>query len=66
MPTGSDYNLELDPLAHEILPKQSTFKVLSTKIELKLKKKIDGIKWDALEGDDDQMGTSKSITQCLT
>ncbi|KAI9497603.1 SGT1, suppressor of G2 allele of SKP1, isoform CRA_b [Zychaea mexicana] len=53
MPAGSEFSLELDPLAHEILPKESSFKVLSTKIEIKLKKKFEGIKWSVLEGDDD-------------
>ncbi|KAL1926690.1 hypothetical protein VTP01DRAFT_5585 [Rhizomucor pusillus] len=52
MPTASDYSLELDPLAHEIVPKESSFKVLSTKIEIKLKKKTEGIKWGTLEGED--------------
>ena len=37
LPTGSEYSLELD-LAHPILPLQSSYKILSTKIELKLKK----------------------------
>ncbi|KAG2224261.1 hypothetical protein INT45_000292 [Circinella minor] len=57
MPTGSDYSLELDPLAHEILPKESLYKVLSTKIEIKLKKKMDGIKWGMLEGEDEIVNT---------
>ena len=37
LPTGSEYSLELD-LAHPILPLQSSYKILSTKIEIKLKK----------------------------
>ncbi|CAO3589883.1 unnamed protein product [Absidia cylindrospora] len=45
MPSGSDYSLELDPLAHEILPKESSYKTLSTKLEIKLKKKEAGILW---------------------
>ncbi|KAG5456762.1 MAG: SGS domain-containing protein [Olpidium bornovanus] len=53
LPSGSFFSLELDPLAHEIEPSSSTFEVLSTKIELKLKKKMSGLKWGALEGDDD-------------
>ncbi|KAI9323490.1 SGS domain-containing protein [Dichotomocladium elegans] len=52
MPTGSEYTLDLDPLAHDILPKESSYKVLSTKIEIKLKKKVEGIKWGTLEGED--------------
>ena len=42
------YSLELD-LAHPVIPAQSTFKVLSTKLEIKLKKQ-DGIRWATLEG----------------
>ncbi|KAG1473586.1 hypothetical protein G6F56_000872 [Rhizopus delemar] len=56
LPTGSTYSIELDPLAHKIIPKESTFKVLSTKIEIKLKKEICGIMWGALESDND-LGT---------
>ncbi|KAJ3340199.1 Cochaperone protein [Gonapodya sp. JEL0774] len=48
--TGSDYSLELDPLAHEIVPAESKHSVMSTKIEIKLKKSEVGIKWGALEG----------------
>jgi len=49
LPTGSEYSLELD-LAHPIVPPQSGYKVLSTKIEIKLKK-AEGVRWAALEGD---------------
>jgi suppressor of G2 allele of SKP1 len=52
MPNGSDYSLELDPLTHEIDPSQSKFVPLSTKIEIKLKKKVSGIKWGLLEGEE--------------
>ncbi|KAL1919906.1 uncharacterized protein VTP21DRAFT_1838 [Calcarisporiella thermophila] len=52
LPTGSDFSLELDPLAHEIIPSESKHEVLSTKIEIKLKKAFAGIKWGALEGED--------------
>ncbi|KAI9252139.1 calcium-activated chloride channel-domain-containing protein [Sporodiniella umbellata] len=53
LPTGSTYSIELDPLAHKIIPKESSYKVLSTKIEIKLKKEICGIMWGALESDND-------------
>ena len=36
-------------LAHPVLPSQSSYKVLSTKLEIKLKKQ-DGIRWNNLEG----------------
>jgi len=49
LPTGSEYSLELD-LAHPILPLQSSYKIMSTKLEMKLKK-AEGVRWAALEGD---------------
>jgi len=49
LPTGSEYSLELD-LAHPVVPAQSGYKVLSTKIEIKLRK-AEGVRWAALEGD---------------
>ncbi|KAI8813642.1 hypothetical protein BJ742DRAFT_767219 [Cladochytrium replicatum] len=52
LPTGSDFSFDLDPLAHTIVPDQSKFAVLSTKIELKLKKKSEGLRWGVLEGAD--------------
>jgi len=47
--TGSDYSLELD-LAHPVLPDQSSYRILSTKLEIKLKK-AEGVRWSCLEGD---------------
>ncbi|KAI8987424.1 SGS domain-containing protein [Mycotypha africana] len=52
--TGSDFSLELDPLAHKIIPTESRYTVLSTKIEIKLKKADIGIMWGALEGEDNK------------
>jgi len=46
--SGSEYSLELD-LANAIVPRQCTYKVLSTKLEIKMKKQ-EGIRWSALEG----------------
>merc|ERR1740131_727019 len=40
LPSGSDYSLELD-LAHPIVPDQSSYKILSTKLEVKLRKAED-------------------------
>jgi suppressor of G2 allele of SKP1 len=57
LPTGSDYSLELEPLAHEIVPKESKYDVLSTKIEIKLKKANAGVKWGVLEGEDAIVGS---------
>ncbi|CAG8769758.1 23980_t:CDS:1, partial [Racocetra persica] len=47
----------IDPLAHEISPKECRHEVLSTKIEVKLKKEKPGIKWGVLEGDDSLAGS---------
>lgn len=49
-PSGTDYSLELDPLAHGIIPTGSKYAVMSTKIEIKMKKAEEGLKWGALEG----------------
>ncbi|NXE63106.1 SGT1 protein, partial [Calcarius ornatus] len=48
LPSGEDFNLKLD-LLHSIVPEQSTFKVLSTKIEIKMKKP-EAVRWEKLEG----------------
>ncbi|KAJ3291665.1 Cochaperone protein [Borealophlyctis nickersoniae] len=50
LPSGSDYMLELDPLAHEIIPGESKYSVLGTKVEIKCKKAVQGVKWGTLEG----------------
>ncbi|KAF9931312.1 Protein SGT1 A [Linnemannia zychae] len=62
MPTGSDYSLELDPLSHAVIPAESKFEVLSTKIEIQLKKERFGVKWGALEGDDVNAGSMATNT----
>lgn len=46
----SDFTFDLDPLFAPIKPADSSFSVLSTKIELKLAKAEPGLKWKALEG----------------
>ncbi|XP_044526543.1 protein SGT1 homolog [Gracilinanus agilis] len=48
LPSGEDYNLKLS-LIHPIVPEQSTFKILSTKIEIKMKKS-EAVRWEKLEG----------------
>ncbi|KAF9106578.1 Protein SGT1 A [Mortierella sp. AM989] len=62
MPTGSDYSLELDPLSHKVVPSESKYEILSTKIEIQLKKEVFGIKWGALEGDDSNAGSMASVS----
>lgn len=49
--SGSDYSLELD-LAHEIVPKQSSHRVIPAKVEIKMKK-AEGIRWSSLETDNE-------------
>ncbi|KAK6172477.1 hypothetical protein SNE40_016116 [Patella caerulea] len=60
LPTGSDYNLDLD-LAHLIAPEQSSYKIMSTKIEIKLKKG-EGLQWTKLEGDGKEDDNIKQFT----
>ncbi|CAL9689038.1 unnamed protein product [Knipowitschia caucasica] len=47
--SGDNYNLNLN-LLHPIVPQQSNFKILSTKVEIKMKK-ADAIRWEKLEGE---------------
>ncbi|KAG0035767.1 Protein SGT1 A [Podila clonocystis] len=61
MPTGSDYSLELDPLSHKVIPGESKYEVLSTKIEIQLKKELFALKWGALEGDDTNAGSMATV-----
>lgn len=51
LPSGEDYNLKLR-LFHPVIPEQSTYKVLSTKIEIKMKKP-EAVRWEKLEGQGD-------------
>uniref|UniRef100_A0A3P9IUZ8 SGT1 homolog, MIS12 kinetochore complex assembly cochaperone n=1 Tax=Oryzias latipes TaxID=8090 RepID=A0A3P9IUZ8_ORYLA len=52
LPCGENYNLHLH-LLHPILPQQSSFKVLTTKVEIKMKK-TEAIRWEKLEGEGQQ------------
>nr|XP_046265085.1 protein SGT1 homolog isoform X2 [Scatophagus argus] len=47
--SGEDFILHLN-LLHPIVPQQSSFKILSTKVEFKMKK-TDAIRWEKLEGE---------------
>lgn len=58
--SGEDYNLKLR-LLHPIIPEQSTFKVLSTKIEIKMKKP-EAVRWEKLEGQGDEPKSKQFIT----
>jgi suppressor of G2 allele of SKP1 len=48
LPSGNEYSLELD-LAHHVVPEHCSYKVVPSKIEIKLKKR-DGLRWTNLEG----------------
>ncbi|CAD6237279.1 GSCOCG00002229001-RA-CDS [Cotesia congregata] len=61
LPSGSEYSLELD-LAHEIVPDQCSYKVIPSKIEIKLKKR-DGLRWNSLEGNPATKEAIKPIPQ---
>ncbi|GAA6059006.1 hypothetical protein JCM10212_001716 [Sporobolomyces blumeae] len=56
LPTGSDVVFDLDPLAHQVDPAKSSYRVLQPKIEVKLAKVDQGIKWNKVEGEDDAVG----------
>ncbi|XP_061653394.1 protein SGT1 homolog [Phyllopteryx taeniolatus] len=47
--SGENYNLNLC-LLHPIVPQQSNFRILTTKVEMKMKK-TDAIRWEKLEGE---------------
>ncbi|XP_076839475.1 protein SGT1 homolog [Brachyhypopomus gauderio] len=49
LPSGQDYCLNVH-LQHPVVPEQSTYKVLSTKVEIKMKK-TEAIRWEKLEGE---------------
>uniref|UniRef100_A0A4W5NLM1 SGT1 homolog, MIS12 kinetochore complex assembly cochaperone n=1 Tax=Hucho hucho TaxID=62062 RepID=A0A4W5NLM1_9TELE len=49
LPSGEDFSLTVN-LLHPIVPQHSTFKVLSTKVEIKMKK-TEGTRWEKLEGE---------------
>ncbi|XP_036312390.1 protein SGT1 homolog [Pipistrellus kuhlii] len=51
LPAEEDYNLNLR-LLHSIIPEQSMFKVLSTKIEIKMKKS-EAVRWEKLEREEE-------------
>ncbi|XP_037070594.1 protein SGT1 homolog [Pollicipes pollicipes] len=49
LPSGSEYSLELD-LLHPVLPERSSWRVLASKLEVKLHKE-EAHRWSTLEGD---------------
>ncbi|KAI4877114.1 hypothetical protein NFI96_026469, partial [Prochilodus magdalenae] len=55
LPSGEDYCLHIN-LLHPVVPEQSTYKILTTKVEIKMKK-TEAIRWEKLEGE----GTLSSL-----
>ncbi|KAE8416353.1 terpenoid cyclases/protein prenyltransferase alpha-alpha toroid [Aspergillus pseudocaelatus] len=49
LPSGAEFDFTLDPLFASVDPSSSKVSVMSTKIELVLKKRAPGQKWSALE-----------------
>ncbi|KAI2668507.1 hypothetical protein H4Q32_005240 [Labeo rohita] len=49
LPSGEDYCLNVH-LLHPVVPQQSTYRILSTKIEIKMKKTA-AIQWEKLQGE---------------
>ncbi|XP_036413103.1 protein SGT1 homolog [Colossoma macropomum] len=49
LPSGEDYCLHIH-LLHPVVPEQSTYRILSTKVEIKMKK-TEAIRWEKLEGE---------------
>lgn len=64
LPTGAEAVFDLDPLARSVDPKTFVCKTMSTKIEIKLPKAQPGIKWNALEGDEEST-TATSMRMSL-
>lgn len=47
--SGSKWNLEVDPLFEDIIPSDSSYNILAKQVQVKLAKKVLGIKWNSLE-----------------
>ncbi len=59
--SSSETQFHFDPLFQAIVPLESSFTTMSTKIEIKLKKEISGIKWNELEGSGDGEGVGVAM-----
>ncbi|KAI4739687.1 SGS-domain-containing protein [Aureobasidium sp. EXF-12298] len=60
--TSSDYDFSLEPLFAEIDPSASTFSIMSTKVEVVLKKSQPGHKWPSLEGSESTTEAPRSAS----
>ncbi|PWN49027.1 CS-domain-containing protein [Violaceomyces palustris] len=49
---GSESALTINPLFSEVIPQTSSFRILPTKIDVRLDKQVAGIRWSKLEGDE--------------
>ncbi|KAI9716166.1 MAG: hypothetical protein M1828_000449 [Chrysothrix sp. TS-e1954] len=64
--TGSTFDMSLDPLAAVIDPASSSSRILSTKIEIVLRKVKKGERWSALETDIDPSKTNGTTEHTAT
>ncbi|KAJ8252940.1 hypothetical protein GJAV_G00207390 [Gymnothorax javanicus] len=60
LPSGEDWSLNVH-LLHPVVPQQSIFKVLSTKVEIKMKK-TEALRWEKLEGEGNHPSVIKHFT----
>lgn len=61
LPSGNEYSLEID-LPHSVISEDCSFKVVPSKIEIKLKKQ-DAIRWATLEGNSAAQNIVQPIPQ---
>ncbi|OAV89902.1 hypothetical protein PTTG_28501 [Puccinia triticina 1-1 BBBD Race 1] len=57
---------DLDPLSYEIEPSQCSWTSLSSKIDIRLKKKVAGIKWPTIEGEESDRANPTVIQEPIT
>jgi len=58
---GTEVVFDLDPLARSIDPERSTYEVKSMKIEFKLVKQAAGVRWKAIEGDEEASSSTNTM-----
>ena len=57
--TGAEIVFDLDPLARSVNVEASSHRIMSTKIEFKLVKQANGVRWGSIEGDEEASGSSQ-------
>ncbi|PGH16341.1 hypothetical protein AJ79_01883 [Helicocarpus griseus UAMH5409] len=65
LPTGSDFSFNLDPLFASVDASTSKATVMSTKVEIILRKKQPGQKWAALEDTSRTVGSDSKVTSTI-